>query len=33
MMIKVVIAVGTGFFGQWIIQLLSPKKFEVHSLS
>lgn len=32
-MIKVIIAVGTGFVGQGIIQLLSPKKIEVHSLS
>lgn len=33
MKIKVVIAGGTGFFGQGIIQLLSPEKFEIHSLS
>ena len=33
MKIKVVIAGGTGFVGQGIIQLLSPEKFEIHSLS
>lgn len=33
MKIKVVIAGGTGFVGQGIIQLLSPDKFEAHSLS
>ncbi|MGN1293494.1 SDR family oxidoreductase [Weissella soli] len=33
MKIKVVIAGGTGFVGQGIIEQLSPEKFEVHSLS